>query len=268
MEPTFAAPEPLVRAHPAHRHARPRRGRSVVSALVGLVGELLITAGILILGFVAWQVWWSSDEAAAVATSQVSQFRAQIPDPVLATTPLTTTGTPPVMDKVAPGETFGVLIIPKWYDKTDNDMPIREGTTQAILDQAAAGHYVHTVMPGDIGNFSLAGHRRTHGNSFRYINVLERGDQIIVETKTTWYVYEVKSHEIVTPDQTQVVAPVPNDPDAAPTERYLTLTTCHSPTLGEWGNSHRWVVHAKLVGWLDRDKGTPEQILDHIEKAE
>lgn len=239
-----------------------RRRRSIGARIAGVIGELLITAGLLIIGYVGWQVWWDSNASVAVAQEQVQEFRAHIPVRVLEPAALLNTGEPPRVEPVGHGEVFGVLIVPKWYEKTNNDMPIREGTTPDVLDLAAAGHYTDTAMPGEIGNFAMAGHRRTKGNSFRFINLLEKGDQVIVETEHTWYVYEVYEHQIVTPDQVDVVAPVPGAPGEEPTRRLLTLTTCHSLSLGEWGNSHRWITHAELVGWMDRSAGTPEQVLE------
>ncbi len=248
---------------PASRPAR--KPRSAIAIILGLLGEVLITVGLLVIGFVVWQVWWQSNQAVAVANEQIVEFHASIPEPVKVAATLQTEGEPPTVEPVGYGETFGVLIVPKWYEKTNNNMPIRSGTTPEILDQAAAGHYVDTAMPGEVGNFALAGHRRTHGNSFRYINDLEFGDQIIVETAHTWYVYEVTSHRIVLPNEIDVIAPVPSSPEEKPTKRMLTLTTCHSPTLGEWGNSHRWITHAELVGWMDRAEGMPEQVLGEVE---
>jgi sortase A len=70
-------------------------------------------------------------------------------------------------------------------------MPIVEGIDKELLDQALAGHYPDTQQVGEVGNFALAGHRRTYGDSFRYVNELQTGDQIIVETAQAWYVYEV-----------------------------------------------------------------------------
>ncbi|WP_246046052.1 class E sortase [Rarobacter faecitabidus] len=239
-----------------------RRRASIPARIAGVVGELLITAGIVVLGYVAWQVWWDSNAAVAVAQEHIQEFEREITPRVLESAELVTEGEPPTVERVAEGETFGVLIVPKWYEKTDNNMPIREGTTAAILDQAAAGHYTDSAMPGEVGNFALAGHRRTHGNSFRFINELEKGDQVIVETADTWFVYEVYDEQIVTPDQVDVVAPVPGDPGAEPTRRLLTLTTCHSLRLGEWGNDHRWIVHAELLGWMARANGTPDQVLE------
>jgi sortase A len=241
------------------RHANTRKSSGVAGA-IGVLGELMITAGLLIAGYIVWNIWWDSNQSAAIAQEQVREFQETLtvaPEKVAELR----TDAPPIEVGVAHGETFGVLIVPKWYNLTNNTMPIREGTTPDVLDQAAAGHYVETAMPGEIGNFSLAGHRRSHGNSFRYVNVLEEGDQIIVETRNTWYIYEVESHEIVDPSAIEVIAPVPGRPGEDPTERYLTLTTCHSVTVGEWGNDHRWITHAKFVGWMDRADGMPEQVL-------
>ena len=121
---------------------------------------------------------------------------------------------------MAYGQPMGVLIVPKWYGITNNNMPIYQGTGQELLDQAAAGHYQNTAYPGAIGNFSVAGHRRTNGNSFRRIDLLKAGDEVIVETATAWYVYKVTGHEIVDPSQVDVIAPVPNNPNARPPSVY------------------------------------------------
>lgn len=242
------------------RHAGTRKSSWLTSA-VGVLGELMITAGLLIAGYIVWNVWWDSNQSAALAQEQVREFYAAIPEAPRVEAELITEGEPPVSEPVDHGQTMGVLIVPKWYNKTNNTMPIREGTTPDVLDQAAAGHYRDTAQIGEVGNFALAGHRRTHGNSFRFINLLEKGDQVIVETKDWWYVYEVTSHKLVLPTQTEVIAPVPDKPGEEPTERMLTMTTCHSVTAGEWGNDHRWITHGKLVGWMDRSLGMPEQVL-------
>jgi sortase A len=140
-------------------------------------------------------------------------------------------------------------------------MPVVEGTTTDLLDRAMAGRYTGTQQVGEVGNVALAGHRRTWGDSFRHVDRLVPGDPVVIETASTWYVYEVTSHEIVEPSESSVLAPVPRQPGVVPTERLLTLTTCHSRTLGEYGNDQRWITYATFVGWLDRAEGTPEAIL-------
>lgn len=241
------------------RHAaRPRR--SAGAAVAGVLGEILITLGLVLGLYVVWQLWWTSVGATAQAQEIMADFEETLP-PVVETAGELRTDDPPVPEPAAHGETTGVLIVPRWYGQTNNTMPIVEGTETALLDKAVAGHYPSTQQVGEVGNFALAGHRRTYGNSFRYVNELEPGDQVIVETATTWYVYEVTGHEIVDPTDVDVIAPVPNHPEQQPTERLLTLTTCHSLTLGEYGNDKRWITYATFVGWMDRAEGTPEQVL-------
>lgn len=245
--------------------AMARRASRILTVILGVLGELMITAGLLIGGYLAWDLWWDSNASTAIANEHVAEFeQAIVAAPRVAGTVVTEGEPPPAKEegKIAiEGDTIGILIVPKWYGLTENKMPIRSGISDGVLNQAAAGHYPYTAMPGEVGNFSVAAHRRTHGNSFRFINKLVPGDQVIVETADTWYIYEVTSYDIVLPDQVEVIAPVPGHPGEVPVDRMLTMTTCHSPTTGEWGNSHRWVTHAKLVGWMDRADGMPEQVL-------
>ena len=42
-------------------------------------------------------------------------------------------------------------------------------------------------------------------------------------------------------------------------------STCHSLTTGEWGNDHRWVVHAKFSYWMPRSEGRPASVLSDPE---
>ena len=125
----------------------------------------------------------------------------------------------------------------------------------------APGHYPDTAMPGQIGNFSVAGHRIK--KIFWRINELQTGDVIGVETQTTWYVYKVYGQEIVKPDGVQVVDPVPDQPGAKPTKALLTLTTCNP----KFNNYQRLIVHAQLVSQVKRDQSQPNAGMPAAMKA-
>lgn len=170
------------------------------------------------------------------------------------------TDAPPPVGDVPIGEVYGVLHVPTWQWMR---MPIAQGVEQWILDKGYAGHYPQTAQAGEIGNFSLAGHRRTYGNNFRQIDRLRRGDRLIVETAKAYIVYGVESHEIVWPTDVQVVAPVPDRPGVTPTERWMTLTTCHP----EYGNTQRYIVHAKFRYWTAKSDGVPDELLDEPQEA-
>lgn len=118
-------------------------------------------------------------------------------------------------------------------------------------------------MPGQVGNFSLAGHRQTRGKVLNDIDLLAEGDHIYVRTKDGYYTYTVYSHEIVQPDQVEVIEPVPGQPGVAPTERLLTLTTCHP----RYGDTERYIVHARLESWRPAAAGAPAEIAASVAKS-
>ncbi|MRT44425.1 class E sortase, partial [Xylella fastidiosa subsp. multiplex] len=71
-------------------------------------------------------------------------------------------------------------------------------SNKKVLDKGMVGHYsegrLKTAMPSaKTGNFALAGHRNTHGEPFRYINRLKKGDDVVVETQDEYYVYKMTS---------------------------------------------------------------------------
>ncbi|NHA00955.1 class E sortase [Nocardioides sp. W3-2-3] len=103
------------------------------------------------------------------------------------------------------------------------------------------GHYLGTALPGQVGNFSVAGHRLTHGSAFTDIDRLRTGDVVGVRTAGSWFVYRVTAHEIVEPGALDVIAPVPDTPGATPSRALMTLTSCHPL----YGSSQRYVVHAE-----------------------
>ncbi|WP_022917353.1 class E sortase [Ruania albidiflava] len=238
---------------PPRRHAR-RPRRSVGAAITGALGELLITAGVLLALFVVWQLWWTDVEGERSAEQAIEQFETDIPE-VPDTVGQPRTGPPP--EEVAPGEgeVFGTLYVPDWG--ADYRMPLAEGVDLAtVLNDGRVGHYPETAMPGQVGNFAMAGHRQTYGKPFYAVDTLDEGDPVVVQTAQAWYVYTVTSHEIVRPDQVEVIAPVPGDPGADPTEAMLTMTSCHPL----WSTAERYIVHAQLDYWLPLDEGYPAEL--------
>ena len=140
----------------------PRRRRPLDVAL-SVLGELLITAGLVVALFLCWQLWWTGIDANASAQAVATQFHEkQVDSPKRAGEKHY--DAPPVMEQVGYGETIGMLVVPKWYGVTNNNMPIMEGTGSDVLDQAAAGHDTNTQQLGELGNFAIAGHRDRRSN--------------------------------------------------------------------------------------------------------
>ena len=209
---------------------------------MGVVGEVLVTLGALVLLFVVWQVWWTdveSDRAhAATVTSLEREFAQASRD---------AGSDSGAASARIEGDVFAVVRIPRFG--ADYARPLVEGTSAKELARGL-GHYVGTAAPGKVGNFAVAGHRTTYGKPLADIDRLRTGDEVIVETAAGESVYAVTSHEIVRPWESDVIAPVPGDPAATPTKALLTLTSCHP----RFSAKQRWIVHAELVRTRTREQ--------------
>lgn len=227
--------------------------------MAGVFGELLLTAGIVALLFVVWQVWWTDVTAARYAQGALDNVVAAVP-------PAPTAPIPQAQMHPAPGPTAGpganqtrrdaVLRIPRFG--AEHEVVIREGVAvDSVLNRGLAGHYPGTAQAGQLGNFAIAGHRQSHGAIFRNLDALIPGDPLIVQDGEAWFVYRVTDSQVVLPSATEVIAPVPGEPGAPPSAALITLTTCHPL----WSTSHRLVVHGELDYWAPLSAGTPSELL-------
>lgn len=202
-------------------------------------GEILITFGLVILLFAAYEVYGKASAIEAhqkVLSHQLDQAWAQA----------VAAGATPASSRIHPGAAIARLYVPvlklHWI--------VVEGVDAGDI-RYAPGHYPGTAMPGQIGNFSVAGHRVP--SLFWNLQEVRPGDQIVVQTHDYWYVYRVTANEIVTPHSIEVVAPAPDRIGVAPTTAMLTLTTCNP----KWNDYQRMVVHAKLVTTTPYRNGPP-----------
>ncbi|HYH73627.1 MAG TPA: class E sortase [Nocardioides sp.] len=217
--------------------------------VVGWTGELLVTLGVLLLLFAAWQLWWT-DVVADRAQAQIVQsleddFARGTPGPV---------GADGVAAATGEDGAFAVVRIPRFGD--DFARPVLEGTERPVL-ALGIGHYAGTSGPGQVGNFAVAGHRTTYGRPFHDVDRLVDGDRVVVETAAEVYVYEVTSREVVRPGDVDVIAPVPGEPGESPTTALITLTSCHP----KYSATERFVVHGQLVASVPRAQWEPSRWL-------
>lgn len=240
------------------------RAGTALRTATGVLGELLITVGVLLLLFIGWQLWWTdvrADMAQGAATEQLQQDWGDLaggPDDVPDDRPVDPSadvpadlGDPPALPQPAPGEAFAIVHVPR-FGAGYQPRPVLEGTSQEVLKDGV-GHYPGTALPGAIGNVALAGHRVTYGKPFNQVEELVEGDAIVLETEQAWFTYRVTGTEIVSPRDVEVIAPVPGDPTAVPTQRMLTLTTCHPM----FSARQRYIVYAELDDWQPRSAGQP-----------
>jgi len=240
----------------------------VVRAVVGTVGELAITAGVLLLLFVVWElgvVGFTTNRAQA-ATVDTLERQFALPTPTTPSTPSTpstssTTDTPTASPTTSaavpvppPGDAFAILRIPRLGASWAK--PVYQGVGLDVLAKGI-GHYPDTQLPGQVGNAAFAGHRAGHGNPLIDIDTIRPGDAIVVETADTYVIYRADRSEIVPPTDVNVLAPVPDQPGVAPTEAWLTLTSCEP----KYGSTNRFIVFAKLDRSVPRAEGLPADVL-------
>ena len=209
-----------------------------------VLGELMLTIGVVLLLFAFYEAYWTNVESGQLQEEASADLEEQWRNP---------------RQKMEPelGEAFAQLYIPTFG--SDYHFAIIEGTNEDDLLRGP-GRYVDSQMPGEMGNFAVAGHRVGKGAPFNDLGKLETCDDIVVETQTERITYRVLpidgeqadcfngippeySHvvgrHITTPGDVSVTNPVPES-DAAPNREILTLTTCHP----QFSNAERMIVHA------------------------
>jgi sortase A len=203
------------------------------------VGRTLVTVGLLLLLFVAYQLWGTGvltaraqndleDEFARLksdfaTTTSTSTTSTDAPTTTTTSAPSTTTTEaaptvgapiPSGLPRIGAGDPLGRIRIPK----IGVDWVFVQGTSRADLKKGP-GHYPDTPIPGQVGNAAIAGHRTTYGAPFYRLDELAAGDEIEIETLTGSYTYRVRELLVVAPTAVEVVRNTPN--------AQLTLTTCN-----------------------------------------
>ncbi|MFE7072902.1 class E sortase [Streptomyces sp. NPDC057620] len=257
-------------------HQQGRRRRARYARLLWNGAEVVVTLGVVLLLLVAHQLWWTNRQAREGAERKVQALEREWEaegekegeggreDGVAsgesgAAPPASRTGSssgsgsgsgsgegrsgtdsPPRWDQA-----YAVLRVPRLGLR----VPVAEGIGKSgVLDKGYVGHYPDTAQPGRVGNFALAGHRNTHGEPFRYLDRLRRGDRVVVETRAAVYTYAVdRTLPRTSPGDGGTIRAIPRStvkPAYGYTEpaHYLTLTTC-TP---QYTSKYRLVVWGKL----------------------
>ncbi|GAA3595648.1 class E sortase [Klugiella xanthotipulae] len=258
FDPHEGADDPRYRARRQPEGRSRRRKLSVTTVL----GELLLTAGVLVLGFIVWQPLWSSTVVASEqrSSAQVWSDKWQ-KDAEGQPAPTMTDGDIPIPGAVAAGEPLGVIYVPAFG--ADFSSAIGETTDlRTVLNKRTlgTGHYELSQQPGEIGNFAMAAHRSGWvPTPFREIMNLRIGDPIFIQTPAGWYTYRFRDLEYVQPTQTDVLNPFPRLEGTPGTDRILTMTTCH-PKLA--GSDERAIGYAVFDNWQALQDGPPAELVE------
>lgn len=230
------------------------RGGMVVRIVRG-VGWTSITLGLLILGFVAHQLWvttWFAEQHQGTLSKEREEY---FEDAEVSEVEFTGPGAPaPFRDPQTgelvtptllveaspePNTAFALIRIPR-IERLQEGWNIVEGVRLSDLKNGA-GHMPQTPLPGQPGNAVISGHRTTYGQPFHELDVLEAGDPIFVETAIGTHTYEVREVFVVEPTELWVTDPK----DGA----WLTLTTCNP----KFSARERLIVQAELVAGPNAD---------------
>lgn len=202
---------------------------SLSHVMLGVIGKVLIWAGLLLLGFTAYQLWGTGIQTARFQEDLEKQFTSATAPPE------TTTATNPLSTIDANGIDIGDAVGKISIEKIKVDSWIVAGVTYKALKKGP-GLFPDTALPGSLGNTAIAGHRSTFGAPFADLDKLEKGDVITITTREGSFTYDVRSVDIVKPSAVEVIE------TADPTKGVLTLVTCHP----KWTSANRLIVSADL----------------------
>ena len=246
---------------------------------VGGFGRVLITLGLLMFAFVAYQLWGTGIQTAQAQNRLDREFDKA----VAANTGSTTIPTPPTTPQTTPGSVGPLTTEPRTATTSVTtdvtapstpalgstatglgglgvglDEPPQPGNAMAKLviprialdwivvqgvDRNALkdgpGHFPESPLPGEYGNVAIAGHRTTHGEPFADIDVLQPGDDIYI-TDLTGQKYHYRVIETVIVKPTDYQLLVPAIDPFKPT---MTLITCNP----RFSTSQRLAVRADMV---------------------
>lgn len=202
--------------------------------LIRGMGELCITAGLILMLFVTYELWgtgrYTQDQQDRLGDELLKTWQA----PTKVTT-----------EKVKLGKGLAMIRVPRFGK--DYKYVVIEGVDRSDL-RKGPGHYPGTALPGEVGNFVVSGHRTTYSAPFNRLGELDRGDEILIDTRDQQYVYKVTDRKIVKPSAVEVTAPVPFHPKRRPTEQLITLTTCHP----KYSAAERMIIFGELASALPR----------------
>lgn len=224
--------------------------------VLGIIGESLITLGVIVLLFLAWQLWINNAVVAhdqQVASSELEKEWTSAADPKQTSEPEKDYGPAPAFAGVASGEDFATIYIPR-LGADSTRVATNSVDVPSALDKGYYGHYEQTQWPGQPGNFALAIHRTGNGSPFTNSPELQVGDKIYVQTADGYYTYAFRNYEFVLPTAVDVLLPVPGS-NVAPNDQQsiITITTCN-PLLGD---AERMIVYGVLESWRPTEAGPP-----------
>jgi sortase A len=200
-----------------------------LARIVGVIGRVLVAAGLLLLFYTAYLLWGTG-----VYTHKVQHDLAQHleANPIVSTLPAGQIPAARPSTKPGLGDPLFTIVIPKIGLRT----VVVEGVEPDELKKGP-GHFPDAPWPGEDGNVPISGHRTTYAAPFYRVNELQPGDVIAIESGPVRYKYTVTEQKIV--DPVTGYGEVENHG-----VNEITLTSCHP----RFSASQRLIIHGRYDG--------------------
>ena len=205
-----------------------------------------MAAGLVVLGFLAYQYWYTdlaAERGQQEGARQLAIRLAEVePEPsrghsfrAARCQPTPQQGGHPSAELFTeeppePGTAFAEVRIPS----IEVEEVVFEGVGRPHAPARARAHAVDPA-PGQPGNAVMSGHRTTYGAPFNRIDELGKGDKIVVISAVGRHEYKVRETLVVEPTDIWVTDPRSGG--------WITLTTCHP----EFSAQERYIVHAEMI---------------------
>lgn len=135
-----------------------------------------------------------------------------------------------VYKEIKVGDEIGKITIPS----LNIEGIIVEGTDDNEIKHNV-GHFEGTSMPGEEGNFAIAGHTSTIYNKvFNNLHKINVGDEIVIKALNGEFIYKVSESFVVEPEDTTVLNSVVG-------RKEITIVTCTN------GIKNRLIVKGNLM---------------------
>lgn len=213
--------------------------------LVNYLGKFLISVGVGILMFVAWTLWGTGFYTEQQQALLEDEFE-RLPAAVAAADPAGDGPTRAWVRGLEAGDAVFRLRIPE----IDVNSIVVEGVGVDELKRGP-GHYPEcrsgfqeplcldlpggAAWPGQDERVIVSGHRTTYGQPFFDLDKVERGDEIVTETKWGDFTYEITEKRVIEPDDLSVTLPTG--------KAEIVLTTCNP----KFSAAQRLIVVAEMV---------------------
>lgn len=224
----------------------------VSKKLLIFIGEILITLALVVALYVAYQLFYTNIESGYKSQTLASEFKEQILKKPATEAESVSQETPAVVRTFKKATVIGLMYIPRLKSDVWGE-PIVAGTNYSELAQGI-GHYQNNPLPGEPGNFAVAGHRVTYGQPFYYFEKLLQGDEVFVLRPDGWYSYQLVSNQKIQENEVWVLGNVQEQVGIAADQNMITLTTCDP----RWNSTRRWAWWGVQTGYFPLDQTPPE----------